>query len=97
MAPTPTDVDRSVNPISTRPNHYWPPHIFGPSAASVSEGCGVIKVYRQSCTPQEARGKKMVFCYQNCSDCSDCTVRKNCSSDQEKECFVNLFLDVSHT
>ena len=25
---------------------------------------------------------KMVFCYQNCFDL--CTVRKNCSSDQEK-------------
>ena len=37
------------------------PHIFGPSAASVSEGCGVIKVYRQSCTPQEARGKKNII------------------------------------
>ena len=36
------------------------PHIFGPSAGSVSEGCGVIKVYRQSCTPQEARGKKNI-------------------------------------
>ena len=37
------------------------PHIFEPSAASVSEGCGVIKVYRQSCTPQEARGKKNII------------------------------------
>ena len=37
------------------------PHIFGPSAASVSEGCGVIKVYRQSCTPQEARGKRNII------------------------------------
>ena len=37
------------------------PHIFWLSAASVSEGCGVIKVYRQSCTPQEARGKKNII------------------------------------
>ena len=27
-------------------------------------------------------GSEMVFCYQNCSDLS--TVRKNCSSDREK-------------
>jgi len=35
------------------------------------------------CTENEIkRYPEMVFCYQNCSDLS--TVRKNCSSDQEK-------------